>query len=49
MDSSTGGERSDQEKQKKGQSCKHPEDLSFWQNGQKLAIKIKRWKKNHRP
>jgi hypothetical protein len=41
MDSSIGGERSDQEKQKRGRAVS-TEELLFWQNRQKLAIKIKR-------
>ena len=45
MDSSIGGERSDQEKQKRGRAVS-TEELLFWQNRQKLAIKIKRWKIN---
>ncbi len=44
MDSSIGGERSDQEKQKKGRAVS-TKDLPFRQKRQTFAIKIKRWKK----
>ena len=39
MDSSIGGEKSDQEKQKQGRGVS-TKDFPFWQKRQKLAIKI---------